>query len=328
VQGILVFLPDSLINSIYSYSVLGLCEIGAELFITSLLILGLYMRRNNIIRVYFGELTLGQCILFCIALLTANYLDVWLMNFNYTNFMLVLLSKANVIIISLLMIQLMIERERDVRKSKVIDIMDEQMHKATDYYNEVIELEAQTKKFRHDIKNLLLSLRFLIEKDKNEEALEYLDNMNALCKNTTNKYDTGNFVADMLISAKSTVAENIDTDILFEGYIVNEIANVDMVILLSNILDNAIEACEQINGKKTITIKSYLEKHLWVMTVENPTKKDVKIIKNHIDTTKDDKQIHGFGIQNIQRVVKKYNGSLVLDCKKGVFSVKAMLQVQ
>lgn len=83
-----------------------------------------------------------------------------------------------------------------------------------------------------------------------------------------------------------------------------------MVILLSNILDNALDACEQIEGTKTVLIDSILQKNIWILVVKNPTKKDVKIKCNRIETTKAINKLHGFGIQNMERVAKKYNGSI------------------
>lgn len=229
--------------------------------------------------------------------------------------------------ICLLMSQLIVVRESDMRKGKIIDVLDAQMNKVTGYYNEVIALEDQTKKFRHDIKNLFLILRAMIEKGEDGKALQYLDKMSDLCKQTKNRYDTGNFVADTLLSAKATVAETMQTEILFQGCIPVEIENVDLVILLANLLDNALEACEQIAGKKTVTIDSVLQKHLWILVVKNPSEREVRIKHNWIATTKSNKQIHGFGIQNVERVAQKYNGSLALACKEKIFTASVMLQL-
>lgn len=130
--------------------------------------------------------------------------------------------------------------------------------------------------------------------------------MNGLCQRATKKYDTGNFIIDALLSAKATVGEKAGTELRCDGFIPSKgIENVDMVILLSNIVDNAVEACEKISGQKTIAIESVLQKQMWILSVKNPVKTDVKIQKNGIETTKKEKELHGYGIQNIQRVVKK-----------------------
>ena len=327
-QGIYIFFYGKYENLFYPMFVYELCELGTAFLITILLLLGLFFRKNNILKIYFGELTLFQYVLFCITLFIADFMQVSIIVLFCQQKFFKVLSMLNILAICILMVHLMLVRESDVRKGKVIDILDEQMDKLTGYYNEVIELETQTKKFRHDIKNLLLVLHSLVESGENEKALEYIEKMSDICKKTTNKYDTGNFVADTLLSAKSTVAESIETDIEFKGFIPSEMGNVDLVILLSNILDNALEACEKIKGRKTIVIESILQKHLWILIVQNPTENIVKIKRNQIETTKSNKEMHGFGIQNMERVTQKYNGSITLECKEGVFTAKAMLQLK
>ena len=107
------------------------------------------------------------------------------------------------------------------------------------------------------------------------------------------------------------MAEEINTKIIMNGFIPAEkINDVDMVILLSNLLDNAMEACAQVDGEKKILIDSVLGKQMWCIEVSNPTKKNVIITKNRIDTSKENKEIHGYGLMNIERVTKYYNGTL------------------
>lgn len=314
---------DSTVISGYRTEILELL-IAALIFI--MIMVAYYLRKNNMLKIYFGDLNFTQYILFGLTLFLASLLQVGILKYNNT-LIVKGLTLTVVFLISLMIGQTIFIKEADVRKGRIINILDEQMDKVTGYYNEVIEIETQTKKFRHDIKNLLIALRSLVEAGDNEKALEYIDTMNTMCKKSASKFDTGNFIADTMLMAKQAVAEDIDTQIEFSGFIPNSIENVDLVILLSNILDNAIEACEKMDGKKTITVDSVLNKRMWVLSVYNPTINKVKINKNKIETTKDDKEIHGFGIQNMERVVDRYNGSLNFECKDNVFCVKAMLQI-
>ena len=326
-QGIYVFFDNKYEYIVYKGFIYDLCELITVIAITGLLLLGLFLRKNNIFKLYFGNLTLFQYVLFCIALFTADFIEAGIMLKYPYDLVFKISSMINIVIVCLLMSQLTLVNESDVRKGRVIDILDEQMNKVTGYYNEIIDVDIQCKKFRHDIKNLLMVLYSLVETGENDTALEYIEKMNVLCTNTSNKFETGNFVANTLLSAKKTAAEKINTDIQFQGHIPAEIENVDLVILLSNILDNALDACEQIEGTKTVLIDSILQKNIWILVVKNPTKKDVKIKCNRIETTKSNKQLHGFGIQNMERVAKKYNGALKFEYKEGQFTTKALLQI-
>ncbi len=328
-QGISLFADQPFSKVFYDLFENDLCEVVAATFITVFLLLLLLMRKNHILKVYFGDLSVSQYLVFCLVLFVADLLEADVLMQYPDKIFLKVLSAGNVIVVCIFMFQMILVRESDTRKEKVIEVLDEQMKKVTDYYYAMTEQENQMRKFRHDIKNLLFALHSMVEQGENEKALEYLEEMNDLCQRTTKKYDTGNFIADALLSAKSSVAANSNTEIRFDGFIPSEgIENVDMVILLSNIVDNAVEACEKISGQKKIIIESVLQKQMWLLLVKNPVETDVRIQKNRIETTKKNKELHGYGIQNMQRVVKKQNGNLSFTCEDGCFSVRVMLQLK
>jgi sensor histidine kinase regulating citrate/malate metabolism len=163
----------------------------------------------------------------------------------------------------------------------------------------------------------------MVRENQNDKALLYIEDLNEVCEQLKAKYNTGNFIADAILSAKDTRASMQNIDINFEGYIPSEkVKDVDMVIVLSNLLDNAIEACEKITGEKEIEIKSILQKKMWVLYVKNPSEEVNIINKNHIVTTKQEKMLHGFGLNNIERVAQKYNGNMQLEYEQGYFSSK------
>lgn len=326
-QGVLSFLDIYQKNTFYDLFYSDICVIGISLLIGVFLGILLFCRKNNILKVCFGELSVGQYLLFSITLFIANMIDAEVILIYSQDRLIKALSGINVAVVCVLIAQIILVQESGTRKGMIIEILDEQVKKSTEYYNKVIENETQTKKFRHDIKNLLLVLKSLVEKGKKEEALEYIEKMNDIRKDYIQQYDTGNFVADVILSTKAGVAEQQQTKITMVGYIPNEFENVDMVILLSNILDNAIEACAELEGEKEIVVESVLQKHLWSLCVQNPTSKDIVIQKNRIATTKPNREIHGYGIQNMERVVQKYDGNLKLEYEKKVFSVKALLRL-
>ncbi|MCF0130187.1 MAG: GHKL domain-containing protein [Pseudobutyrivibrio sp.] len=326
-QGLYMFVVDIKYVGFYELFVFDLCQLSAAVLITLLLVVLLIFRNNNIIKVYFGELTTFNYIVFCIAIYVSNLIEAGIILLYPDDTLLKKISFLNVIMVGILICQLIFVRESETRKSKVIDILDEQMVKLTDHYNDVIEHETNTKKFRHDIRNFLLVLYSMVENKEIDESLEYIEKMQDICKTETNKYDTGNFIADTLIGAKSGLANKINTQIVFDGYVPSELENVDLVILLSNMLDNALEACEKIEGSKLISIDSILEKKVWIIVVKNPIKENIKIQRNRISTTKSNREIHGYGIQNMERVAQKYDGNLTLECEDGIFCARAMLKL-
>ena len=96
----------------------------------------------------------------------------------------------------------------------------------------------------------------------------------------------------------------------------------DLVTLLANLLDNAIEACEKLD---TIQFKMVLEEGQLILSVRNPVNTPVQIKNNMIVTSKKDSLHHGIGLSNVDAVIKKYGGTSVLACDNGCFSFSALL---
>lgn len=104
------------------------------------------------------------------------------------------------------------------------------------------------------------------------------------------------------------------------------IMNFQNAIVLSNLIDNAIEACAKQTGQQTITIESVYQKNLWVLAIKNPIEKEVKIRNNHISTSKSNKKIHGLGIMNVKSVVNKYKGRFSLESTENLFTAKIIIE--
>ena len=97
------------------------------------------------------------------------------------------------------------------------------------------------------------------------------------------------------------------------------------VVILANLLDNAIEACEKLDCNKVIRLKLVKEKQQMVLSVQNPVAVPVEIKNNDIQTGKGDKKNHGIGLKNIQMVLDKYGGIGRIRCDKGWFYYTAVI---
>ena len=88
---------------------------------------------------------------------------------------------------------------------------------------------------------------------------------------------------------------------------------IDISSIFSNLVDNAIEACNKIDDdtiEKYIIIKGILIKGYYVVRCENSKSNTLIIRNNKIITSKKDKFLHGIGIDSIKSSIKKYNGEL------------------
>jgi len=294
-------------------------EIIGEILLFLALITLAILKWNKLISIWIADMKSLDYLLFILVLFTLSVIEANVIKSTENSRAFQTTLIITVISIVLVIIRMIIVTEKKNSLEGINALLEKQMNQTTDYYNQLIEKDNQSKKFRHDIKNLLLALHVMIKEGKNKKALSYIEELQETCAELKPKYDTGNIMADAILSAKDTKAATQNTSIKFEGYIPAEkVKDIDMVVMLSNLLDNAIEACAKLPGKKAINIKSVLQKKLWVINVENPST-DVTIINNQIRTTKLDNKIHGYGLQNIFRTVQKYDGNMTLSYEDGIF---------
>lgn len=101
----------------------------------------------------------------------------------------------------------------------------------------------------------------------------------------------------------------------------------DLVSLLGNVLDNAMEACEHVQRRKEIYLEVKKARSYLLLTVKNTISKPVLNNNPELKSTKEDKINHGFGIKNVKKIVEKYNGFVTYDEKDDKFICKTMLLV-
>ena len=108
-----------------------------------------------------------------------------------------------------------------------------------------------------------------------------------------------------------------------------KISDSDLVTILTNILDNAIEASGKIEDKDKRWISMTLKRsgQFWVINVGNSIDRqpDIDKIQAGGYTSKEDKGHHGFGLLNIRQTVEKQDGILKLETKEDAFSLTVML---
>jgi sensor histidine kinase regulating citrate/malate metabolism len=116
------------------------------------------------------------------------------------------------------------------------------------------------------------------------------------------------------------------TKIDLQGEILIE--DIDLTILLGNILDNAIESCEQVaTQEKRIELSLGSKRnYFYIDCINTLNPKEIKYKANQLQTTKKDTLYHGVGLKNIQIVVDKYEGDKNITITDDEFKIKITLK--
>lgn len=213
------------------------------------------------------------------------------------------------------------------RESEIIDLSNALM---TKNYQKLYDIQTKISQQVHDFTNHLKTLDRLICKD--EEAKEYVNALLHSPKQHTMQSHSGNHVIDAIINCKIDESVRIDAKFLYRVRLPHpdiNISSVDICAVLSNQLDNALEACELLPNPEDrfISLDIWMRESFVFFKVINRTDKDPEDGRLLLVSTKNESNgMHGLGIKNIQETAERYNGSLEMTCTNGVFTSIVMLQ--
>ena len=162
---------------------------------------------------------------------------------------------------------------------------------------------------KHDMKNhLMVTLSYLNDRDS-ESAKQYISQiLNKL--NAVHSYiDTGNSLLNHILNDKLSMAreKGIDVKAEIENLDFEAMESVDFSALLSNLLDNAIEACEKEESPE-MSVMIFRKKEYDTIVVKNKVSESVLDSNPNLVTSKEDKEEHGKGVARIKQISDKYNG--------------------
>lgn len=179
---------------------------------------------------------------------------------------------------------------------------------------DMVNIVKRLRSLRHDMNNHIGVMRCLLDTKQYEDLDHYLQNMYSDVKLVNDFIAVNNKILGYLLNSKKSRAKQEQVD--FEVIISSEeipMSDNDMVSLLSNIIDNAIEAAAKVEHDKyaMLNIKRMADKV--VIECENTFSDKPVIINEEFISTKKEKGEHGIGLKNIRNMVTKYNGKLIID---------------
>jgi hypothetical protein len=133
----------------------------------------------------------------------------------------------------------------------------------------------------------------------------------------------------MLLDYKLGSISNPNLHIDVQANVPTELAVeiVDLSIILTNLLDNALTAIANVNGDCQLSVRISYQKGMLLIHVSNSYNGDVQYENGVLVTTKEEKEEHGRGLQNVRKAVEKYQGILRLKHDADTFTAEVILYV-
>lgn len=228
-------------------------------------------------------------------------------------------------------IELQKEKEQRFVEEQQVAAMKRRLEEAEQFYGSI-------RKVRHEMKNHMMNIKGLVAGEQYEAVDAYIARLDETIQELDYKYNTGNPVTDVIINDKYRMAEKLGID--FEaGFCYpkdNGIPVFDMGIILNNLLDNAIEACQKVSPEERYIRLSLRQKQSFLLLeVENSY--DGKAIQRNaeglpkttkISGRKEQYSEHGLGLRNVKETAERYLGGMDIKVKDNAVRVIVLLQQQ
>ncbi|MBE6704182.1 MAG: GHKL domain-containing protein [Ruminococcaceae bacterium] len=184
-----------------------------------------------------------------------------------------------------------------------------------DYYKLALESNEKLSVLRHDISNTLQTAMTLIRNGDIQKGNELLSDIDKVNRSTALFSCCDNDIVNVIITLKSEEMKKCDIE--FKVSVKAEMHDIpvsdrELTSVLSNLLDNAKEACVKCNRKREVFITFGKQQGFFIIKVENTYCPDDVYIPDSVSdalTTKDDKERHGMGLRAIYEISKKYDGN-------------------
>lgn len=190
------------------------------------------------------------------------------------------------------------------------------------FYQESHQQYREIARLNHDVKHERRFLEKCLEENRVEEARLYLAEKGKQTP-ASGRIWTGMSIVDFVINKEMGEMERKGIHFSMEsGFERLPVAEGDFVVLLGNVLENAVEAagkCER--EERWIKADIRMKNDIFLFSMSNSSEELPKIREEEFLTTKDDKAIHGWGLKNVERIVKKYDGTIEFHYTDRIFKV-------
>lgn len=198
-------------------------------------------------------------------------------------------------------------------------------------YQKQLEIMDNTNKnlkfLRHDLRNHLSIIGKYIDYEEKEKAIDYISQINKGFYKVKEFSNSGNINIDSILNYKLHEATEKGVSVSIESKIPYDlnISSLDMTIILGNLLDNAIEATCKLKDNKMISLKMEYKKGILFIHIMNRFNGNIIYKGDQIITSKENKEYHGIGLNNIKNVVEKYNGIMKINHTEDEFITDIMM---
>lgn len=180
----------------------------------------------------------------------------------------------------------------------------------------------------HDFNNHLLTIAQLLQSEQSRQALDYAQTILDRVGKAEVAVSTNNPIADAVLNQKYRKAQELGVQMQF---LVSDLSAFplsadEMVTVLANLLDNALEACTRDGAtqKKSIRVKLLMEPSLATLSVQNTSLPVAVSQTGQVPSSKENQAEHGYGLTNCKKILQRSGFDFAVQYKDGWFQFTAI----
>lgn len=214
-------------------------------------------------------------------------------------------------------------------RTRELDLLTMKSNMENKHYERLERINLEHATYLHDINKYLRTIGYLAEQNDNSDILKILDEMNVQVYNIEAKSFSDHPILNAILYDRSIQAaeRNIEFHAFVEPNLnLDKIEDIDLISMVGNLLDNAIEAADQCMQERMVNAKLYMGNDAFiVLEVENSFLITPEKIGNRFISKKKNKEKHGFGVLRVQELAAKYGGMLRMNHSETLFTVTLVL---
>ena len=238
----------------------------------------------------------------------------------------IILNAVGLIVANAALFYILVRVEKDEKAKAENVILQRQISEQMETAQALLDAHREQRKLTHDFRHHMDVLNGLLSQNQTEKAQQYVSELYNEDQLNQQMLNTGNPFIDVILNRKYAVAvkEQISMNFVLDDLSEFPLTHEETVVVLSNLLDNAIEACRNTDGERHIEVKLTHAGMGMLLSIGNSTSNDFEL--NEIpETTKADPMMHGYGLHNVFMILARYKCRPAIVCKGRWFLFSALI---
>lgn len=193
-------------------------------------------------------------------------------------------------------------------------------------YGEIRDIYMDVRGWRHDYHNHMQVMKAKLSLGDLDGMGVYLDQLERELDRVDTLVKSGNLMTDAILNSKLTLARRNNIQVNCKAKLPERLPmeDVDLCVILGNLLDNAIEACQKLEeDSRTLRLYMAVNKGQFYLSLQNSAPQEPDFDARHYITSK--RGNHGLGMKRVKAAVDKYQGYLNLANEPGIFAAEVTM---